>query len=296
LTIIILCLCMAGAGICQKSSDLKHVKTTYEYTSADASLTPMEVLDKAFEEARRHAMVEEFGMDVSGMNSVVQHSKSKDGKTTATTDHVSVSETSVRGEWVKTEKEEVKEEPTFKDGFWHAKVLVEGYARKSSGTKADIKYAFVKHPQDELPVSVYENEAQIYLRFSSPVNGSLCVYLVEENEAFCLLPYQKQKTGSYAIEAGREYLFFCEDCKGADPQTEEYKMTCTGEDVQDFLYLIFTPNSVSKANDSDGGKNMFGDNMPRALSAKDLIQWIERNKTKDPDLDVRKEIITVKCN
>jgi len=43
------------------------------------------------------------------------------------------------------------------------------------------------------------------------VAGSLCVYLVDEDQnAFCLLPYANQQSGAQAIEANKDYVFFYE--------------------------------------------------------------------------------------
>ena len=70
------------------------------------------------------------------------------------------------------------------------KVRVVGRARNYSTEKMDIRYTFVRSVEDlESPVT-FRDGNDIYLRFSSPVAGSLCVYLVDEDQnAFCLLPY-----------------------------------------------------------------------------------------------------------
>ena len=184
-------LCLPGFA----KNDIVRVEATYEYVSNNPHETPEQAERTAVERAKQKALEDKFGVDVSSVTSTFISKKEQSSQTNV----FALSGTSVRGEWIEAIKEQILEK-TFVSGFWRIKVRVEGRARNYTTEKADIQYTFVKDIQDlESPVT-FRDGNDIYLRFSSPVSGHLCVYLIDEAQnAFCLLPYMSQQTGSYAI-------------------------------------------------------------------------------------------------
>ena len=167
------------------AGDIERVQATYEYISDNPNETPANVQTTAFARAQQKALEEKFGIDVSAVTNTLISNTNGSSQTNV----FSLGGTSVRGEWIETIKEQVLEPATFTDGFWHIKVHVEGRARNHSSEKTDIQYTFVRNVQDlESPVT-FRDGNDLFLRFSSPAAGSLCVYLIdEEMNAFCLLP------------------------------------------------------------------------------------------------------------
>ncbi|MBR4705124.1 MAG: hypothetical protein IKP02_05930 [Paludibacteraceae bacterium] len=270
---------------CTFASDISTVRATYEYTSDNPNETPSQVQSKAFERAKLKALEEKFGLDVANMTSTFVSNSSG-------TNVLSLGGTSVRGEWIETLKEQVLEPAAFKDGFWRIKVHVEGRARNNTAEKTDIRYTFVRNVQDIDPPVSFRDGNDLFLRFSSPAAGSLCVYLVdEEQNAFCLLPYPHQQTGCQAVEANRDYVFFSEKY---DKDAQEYTVNCERSSEQNALYVIFSPNTFSKASDRQSGTNWRDEQMPRQLSHEAFLKWLARNQTKDPQMVVRREIISIR--
>ena len=269
------------------AKDIVRVEATYEYISDNARETPEQAERTAIERAKQKALEDNFGIDVSSVTNTLISNKGQSSETNV----FALGGTSVRGEWIETIKKDI-EEKTFVKGFWRVKVHVVGLARNHATEKADIRYALVKDVQDlESPVT-FRDGSDIYLRFSSPVAGHLCVYLVDEAQnAFCLLPYMNQQTGSQAIEANKEYLFFSEKY---DRNAQEYTLTCERQSEQNALYVIFSPNEFIKAADRQGGKNFRDEDLPRELSYEALLKWLSRNQTKDPQLLVRTSVVTIR--
>ena len=172
------------------AENIERVSATYEYTSNDPNETPAQVEAKAFERAKQQALEDKFGIDVTSVSNTLQLNRSNGENAQTQTNIFSLGGTSVRGEWIETIKEQILVPATFVEGFWRIKVHVEGRARNHATEKTDIRYTFVRSEQDvESPVT-FRDGNDIFLRFSSPVAGSLCVYLIdEEQNAFCLLPY-----------------------------------------------------------------------------------------------------------
>ncbi len=276
-------LCLPGFA----NNDIVRVEATYEYVSNNPHETPEQAERTAIERAKQKALEDKFGVDVTAVTSTLISNKDKSSQTNV----FALSGTSVRGEWIETIKEPVIE-TTFMQGFWRVKVHVEGRARNYTTEKADIKYTFVKDIQDlESPVT-FRDGNDIYLRFSSPVSGHLCVYLIDEAQnAFCLLPYMSQQTGSYAIEANKEYVFFSEKFERG---VQEYTLNCERSSEQNALYVIFSPNDFTKAADHQAGKNFRDEQLPRKLNYEAFLKWLSRNQTKDPDMIVKTSVISIR--
>ena len=188
-------------------NDVVRVAATYEYVSDNSRETPEQAERTAIERAKQKALEEKFGVDVTAVtNTLITNRSGSDAQ--SQTNVFSLGGTAVRGEWIETTKKEVLE-MAFVQGFWKIRVHIEGKARNTTSEKADIHYAFIKDVQDlESPVT-FRDGSDLFLRFSSPVTGYLCVYLIDETKnAYCLLPYMSQQTGSQPVEANRDYIFF----------------------------------------------------------------------------------------
>lgn len=273
------------------SEDLRRVSAIYDYRSDNPNETPEQAVKQAFYYARQQALEEAFGIEVSSVQSTMLHSRTEGETAVSTTDVFSLNDITPRGEWIETEKEEVLSQ-VFQDGFWQVRVSVIGKARSLSQQKTDIRYVVINNLHDRDSRSIFYDGDDLFLRFSSPVSGYLCVYLVDEQQnAFCLLPYQSSTTGLYPIEANRDYMLFS---AATTPQADEYVLTCEKSVEQNALFIIFSPNAFTKANDNDGGFNWREEPLPRQLSYIDFIQWLTRNQTRDRDMIVRKELLSIK--
>lgn len=281
---IIALLCLPGFA----AKEIVRVEATYEYVSDNARETPEQAERTAIERAKQKALEDKFGIDVSSVTNTFISNNDQSSQTNV----FALGSTSVRGEWIETIKVQVLEPATFKDGFWRVKVHIEGRARNYATEKADIQYTLVKDIQDlESPVT-FRDGSDIFLRFMSPIAGHLCVYLVDEaKNAFCLLPYMSQQTGSQAIEADKEYIFFSEKHEHG---AQEYTLTCERQSEQNALFIIFSPNEFIKAADHQAGKNFRDESLPRELSYENFLKWLSRNQTKDPKMVVRTSIISIR--
>ena len=89
----------------------------------------------------------------------------------------------------------------------------------------------------------------------------------------------------------QDYLFFS---FATDKDADEYELTCMQSSEQNALYVIFSPNTFTKALDKQAGKNWRDDQLPRFLSYEDLMKWLAQNQTRDKNMVVRREVITIK--
>ena len=271
--------------------DIKHVSATYEYISDNVNETPEQAERIALQQAKQHALEEEFGLDVLGITSSLQTNRHEEQSVRSTSDFMALSETSVRGEWIETIKERVIEK-SFEKGFWRVKVYVEGRARNNSTEKVAIEYALINNSHDRENRTQYYDGDDVFLRFSTPVAGALCVYLVDtEGEVYCLLPYQSTQDGCQKVEANREYLFFS---SAQDINADEYTLNCQRSSEQNVIFIVYSPNAFTKAGDKQSGKNWRDEQMPRQLDYESFMKWLARNQTRDEAMVVRREIVTIR--
>ena len=273
------------------AGDIKHISITYEYISDNPNETPEQAERTAIQMAQQKALEEHFGLDVVGITSTMQRNRQEGLQVSSTSDVFSLRETSVRGEWIETISQKVLNK-IFEKGFWHVKVYIAGRARNHSTEKPEIHYAFINNAHDKQNRDQYYDGDDIFLRFTSPISGALCVYLVDaEQNAYCLLPYQSSTIGYQRINANQEYLFFS---TSTDPNADEYTLNTMQSSEQNALYVIFSPNTFTKAADQQAGKNWRDEQLPRFLSYEDLMKWLAKNQTRDENMVVRREAVTIR--
>lgn len=285
LIICVLLICLVSFA-----GDIKHISITYDYISDNPNETPEQAEHIAIQMAQQKALEENFGLDVVGITSTMQRNRQEGQQVSSTSDVFSLRETSVRGEWIQTTSQKVLNK-TFEKGVWHVKVYVAGRARNHSTEEPEIQYAFINNAHDRQNRDQYYDGDDIFLRFSSPVSGALCVYLVDtEQKAYCLLPDQFNAKAYQSIEANKEYLFFYDALYKDSYITLNTQLSSE----QNALYVIFSPNTFTKAADQQAGKNWRGEQLPRELSYEDLMKWLAKNQTRDENMVVRREVITIR--
>lgn len=244
--------------------------------------------EKALEHAQIKLIADEFGTNITQMNSTIV--ANRDGNSNI--DFTSFSSSDVKGEWLETIGE-----PEFSVSYDKGMIIVnckvKGNVREVLSAPIDIKAKVLRNgTTDKFEGYDFKSDDDMYLSFQSPVAGYLAVYLLDaEGNAFCLLPYRAQTDGIQKIDANKPYIFF----SIADvPVTErnlvdEYTMTCSGEFESNQIHVLFSPNAFTKANDND-----MGDFLPRELSNKDYQKWLAKVRKKDVNLTLKRALISIR--
>lgn len=274
-------------SICCFSQKIKTVDGEYTY------VVPENVnLDKAkyiaLERLKIQLIEEEFGSTVSQSNSTLV--KNSNGKSDV--DFVSIGGSEVNGEWIETIG-------TPKYNIYYEKemlvvsVKAKGRIREIISTAVDVKSLVLRNGiEDRFESDTFKSGDDLYISFQSPTNGYLVVYLVDtEQRAFCLLPYQNMKEGSFNIEANKRYVLFSTQTASSEikPYVDEYTMTCTHDQEINQLYVIFSTSPFVKAIDDKLEKEL-----PRELSNEDFQKWLAKYRTRDTNMVVKKKTITIR--
>ena len=274
-------------SICCFAQKIKTVDGEYTY------VVPENInLDKAkhiaLERLKIQLIEEEFGATVSQSNSTLV--KNSNGESDV--DFVSIGGSEVKGEWIETIGT-----PRY-DIYYEKDMLVvsvkaKGRIREIISTAVDVKSLVLRNGiEDRFESDTFKSGDDLYISFQSPTNGYLVIYLVDtEQRAFCLLPYQNMKEGSFNVEANKRYVLFSAQNASSElkPYVDEYTMTCTHDQEINQLYVVFSTSPFVKAIDDKLEKEI-----PRELSNEEFQKWLAKYRTRDTNMVVKKSTITIR--
>lgn len=266
---------------------VKTVEGEYTY-HAPENVTIEQARRIALERAKIQALADEFGTIVQQQN--ITRVENSNGE--STTDFFSVGGSEVKGEWIETiGKPEY--DISYEQDMLIVTCRVKGKAREIVMSQIDFQARVLRNgTEDKFEDDDFKSGDDLFLSFTSPVNGYLAVYLIDSGErAFCLLPYRNQTDGIYPIEANRRYLFFSikEASQQERPFVDEYNMTCERSSEHNVIYVVFSPNQFAKASDSSTSELL-----PRELSYDDFQKWLAKCRKHDHDMIPRRIPITIK--
>jgi hypothetical protein len=269
----------------------KTAKVCGEYTYyAPENVTLEQAKQTALQRAKIEALAEKFGTIISQNNATVVKNENEKSNIS----FLSLSESDVKGEWIET-----TQEPEYKI-FYEKDMLVVGVsvcgkAREIVGAGIDFSAKVLRNgTENRFENDNFKNGDDIFLLFLSPTDGYLAVYLIDDSQtAYCLLPYMNDPSGKVKIKSGKEYVFFSEKHADRSEATTvtEYTLTCNKSIEQNYLYVIFSPNEFTKANDSKAEGGMV---LPRELTYEDFQKWLVKNRNRDKDMKVEVKNLTIK--
>lgn len=271
---------------------IKTIENTYIYYAS-----PNETIEgakrRAIARAKTEALRENFGTVISGASatSMITRNNLTDSKFV----HLA-SEGELRGEWI-ADIEEPVVTTTLEGEFLVVKATVRGKAREISNNTINFKAKILRNkPEVELESSEFTAGNSIFVHFTSPVDGFLSIYLLDGENAYCLLPYSNSKSGVQPIIHNHEYTFFSRKiyAPGENPdEIDEYTLTTEGEhqDINQ-IYFIFSPHKFTKALD-EFKHSPSGTLYPRTLSWRDFQKWILRARRDDMDMCVQTKYIVI---
>lgn len=283
--IALLAFSFVALGIAAQS--VKKVKGEVIYRAPE-SMSIEEAKRTALEYAKIQLIADEFGTLVSESN--VNIIENKDGNSSSV--FHSLSSSDVKGEWIET-TEEPEYQIRFEQNMLIVKVEVAGRIREIKSAKIDCNAKILRNGTEaRFEQNEFKSGDELFLQFSSPVDGFLAVYLLDSNmDAYCLLPYQSDPDGKTPIEHGREYIFFSQKDAPKEERSlvDEYVMTCDKDVEHNQIYIVFSPNNFTKALDKNAGETL-----PRMLSYEDFQKWLAKCRRHDVKMTTEIKSITIK--
>lgn len=274
--------------IAVNAQQTKSVIGAYTYYAPE-NVTLEEAKHIAVNRAKVSAIADAFGTLVTQNNATVI--SNTNGK--SENRFLSLGGSEVRGEWIETTKE-----PTFDIKYEHGQLIVsvilKGVIREFPKNNLTFSSMILRNGTTEKYESDdFKNGDDMYLRFSSPVDGYLIAYMYDETSdmAVCLLPYiSSNSDGHIKIKGGAEYLFFKHTA--LDDTADEYTLTANNGITEfETLFLIFSTDPIYTISSSVSRNNVG----MRSVSYKEFLNWLS-NVRKSPNVKVTEQMITIKAN
>ena len=290
----IIVLFISMASFAQKTAKVK-LDYTY-YATASESLGRAQ--ESALEAAKIDAIAREFGTIVSSVSTSSSFYHEQDnGSSVSSDDFYELGSADVRGEWIKTTKEPTFDIQQIERGL-SIHVRGEGIIREVVMAPINFKALVLRNgTEDKFHSEVFNTGDDMFVSFTSPIDGYLSIYLVDNNhDAFCLLPYQEETDGAYQILANKRYVLFSrKDEVNAEikPIVDEMIIIADLDIEYNQIYVIFSPNRYAKASDMEAKTLNNELKLPRQLSFRDFQKWLEKCKKHDTQMCVQKSFIKV---
>ena len=274
------------------SQKIKTVEGEYMY-HAPENVTIEQAKRTAVERAKIQALADEFGTIVSQSSTTSIANINGESSTNV----LVLSGSDVKGEWIE-DLGEPKVQVNYEGDMLVVTAKVKGKAREILSAGVDFTSKILRNgKEDKFESDDFKNGDDLYLAFQTPAKGYLAVYLVDaENRAYCLLPYRNMDD-IYQVNANKRYLFFSQEEAPAEeqPLVDEYALTCERQMEYNYIYVIFSRNQFTKANDAASNKQIDGyAGAPRELSYEDFQKWLGKCMKHDAEMNMKKIPITIK--
>jgi hypothetical protein len=275
------------------SQTIKTVEGEYTYYAPE-NVTIEQAKRTAIERAKIQALADEFGNIISQSSTTSIANINGESSTNV----LVLSGSDVKGEWIE-DLGEPKVQVNYEGDMLVVTAKVKGKAREILSAGVDFTSKILRNgKEDKFESDDFKNGDDLYLAFQTPAKGYLAVYLVDaENMAYCLLPYRNQTDGIYPVNANQRYLFFCpeEAPEGERALVDEYALTCERQMEYNYIYVIFSRNQFTKANDAASNKQIDGyAGAPRELSYEDFQKWLSKCMKHDAEMNMKKIPIIIK--
>jgi hypothetical protein len=256
----------------------------------EAHLSRLETRDIAREQARHNAIETIFGTYVAKDAYV----DIQDGST-----DVSIKATSeLKGEWLKTTREEFFEETkkVKNDGETTQEIWIvcelEGKVREFETPPPSFTFATSNCPDLTCETTDFASGESLYVTFETPEEGFLSIYLTDDETAYRILPYQEMPETylhNVPVKADEQYVFFNVDQSLKYFEDFSYFMTdeiyLETTKSQEFLklYVIFSPKPFKKPILDISNESSESFETPKTLSKKNFEVWVQDYRIYDTE-------------
>ncbi len=262
------------------------VSSEYLYQIPE-NMAPDQAREIAITRARQQAIADEFGTTVTQSTSV----RVTNNNGNSDSDFLSFGGSELKGEWLEDTEDPIFEYITNGSSL-AIKVKIKGKIRELQGSKVPVVAKILRNNTEDIAESdSFVSDDDLFISFQSPVNGFLAVYLLDNDDnAFCLLPYQKQTGGAFETKGNKKYILFHPDFADgvASDVVDRFVVYTDLEREYNRIMIIFSPNKFYKSVDAKTASDL-----PRSLSKAEFQKWLSSVRKKDVELSLTEQNILI---
>jgi len=270
ITLLIVCY-----SICLDCFSQNTIDVCGEYTYYTTESTSIEEAKRlALERAKIQAIADEFGTRVS--QSAATSISTTNNK--SDTHFFMIGTSDVNGEWIETIGE-----PSYSVKFEFPILIVnckiKGKIRQILQPEIELVAKTLKNGlTSNFESTDYMDGDDLYVQFRSSVSGNILIFLVQGNTVYRLLPYKRNKIREYAIEAGKDYIFFSKSFVNSEERSivDEYELYADREIDSANILILYTPNAIGM---TDVNELIFDE--PPSMDIDTFNRWFVKRRSKD---------------
>lgn len=249
----------------------------------------------ALERAKIQIIADNFGTVVGVNNSTFIESRAASGSVS----FLSLGESEVKGEWLETIGKPVFS-VSYEQNFQVVKVHVTGRIRELTAAKIQFDARILRNgTDDKFESDQFRDGDDLFVSFTSPVDGYIAIYLYDKSGISRLLPLKFQKEGSIPVEAGERHVFFSRrsnvysalENRYVGKTYSDYIITCDGDVEINRIYIVFSPNRFVRPMDDVSVEQQ---EKPANLSFEAFQKWLSKSRRQDIDMTVKIADIVVR--
>ncbi len=302
---IVFLLCAVYTQILSQKNKIVSIsgKSQVQWYPERESLT--EARARALDLAKIDALESAFGTVITQGNVFYLENKKTGEKVETNSVFKVIGNTSVKGEIIKMERENYKE--------FVRKERVNGKKRKLTYISCKIKVIAKELSDTDIkietfplnsvkilkPVSDFKEGDNLFLYFKAAVNGYLTVFLDDNNQVQCLLPYRYMPEGmedAMPVKANKEYVFFSDydehnyfDDDFFDEDT--YQLLASDKKDINELYIVFSKEKLNvpilNVADENIEINQSDYELPRTINSDDFKKWLVKIRQIRNDVKIK---------
>lgn len=244
----------------------------------DGTLSRVECMRRALEQAKINALSKEFGTIIS--QDILQSDRVTDGR--ETNDFLSLSATEVKGEWISDIGEPTYEFSRDANENLIVTCHVKGKARAISNESVEFEALVLRNGEREANADTrFRNGDEMKLLVNAAADGYLSVFLQDETgNVYGLLPYPRDSKSEVKIKKDRRYIFFKENDNEFGP-SDGVIMTAGDNKEYNRLFVLFSPSSFSRPVMQTGTEGI------PSMKSGDFSKWLVKARRNDPRMGVK---------
>lgn len=213
-----------------------------------------------------------------------------------------IGSTQVKGEWVNTLDLKFTEESQSVHGeygkeleIWiHCEIVGE---IRECVARANLEFFSMNCQEEACRTTSFFNGGNLFLHFTSPVDGYLSVFLADNENAFRLLPYSGMgATSAVKVSGDVEYILFSKDKQNTFDKgfkIDALELTCTEDVEYNNIYVVFSEAPYTKPILETPEQLRDGYYLPRSLPLREFKDWLGNCRSDMPNFQAQRIKISI---
>lgn len=262
--------------------------------------TYQQAKEAAIIKAQIKAIEERFGRIIIQGNSTFIENIQSGERVESTQDFNSISNSLVKGEWIKDKNGYPIDERIIHNNESWIKVTVNGFIREIIETPFSCIANTLNCNKTTCHVESFKNNSDFFFHFKSPEEGFISIYLddIQTEQTYRLLPYTDAKENCFKVHGNKDYIFFDTSNNSIEYNGSVDELTLSlenGRSIEQYkVYVLFSKNDfTAPILENNTVENPEKHTLPNSLTSEDFQKWIQKLRTYHK-IELKTSIITLK--